>query len=658
MFYVISGWTFSGGSRGPARIDPFAYGEDKQSIHWGRTMINLHARPWARIVFALFIVAGFLPVATQPAPMPLAPTPADVEGRGPASGSKASQLDTPWPTVGWTWSSPEEQGMDSALLTQASSYIELNCPTRFSLLVARHGRLVFEEYYQGSDLNQANNIKSISKSILSVLTGIALEEGLLTGVDQKLDEFFPEYFRPVDDPRKHDITLEHLLTMTAGFEWEENSAIAQRCFESQDWHRFIIESPLTDTPGEIFNYNTALTHLLSGIFTKVSGTTTLDFAASRLFSPLGMTCVRWSQDPRGCYFGGSEVWLTARDLATFGLLFLRQGRWEDQQIVSEQWLRDSSRLRVRTGTAGWGFGDYGYLWWKKTISGYPVTQCSGYGGQYIFLVPDLDLIMVTTARSDLYVPYQTYMDPYDVLARYVLPAVKADAPEIEPGGVVHAPDHGTRLAPGVFARVSGHNFSLVETTWDDAMPADGRLPEGIGGVRVSMGGRMAYPSRVRDDEVQFLIPTDLAAGRYTVRVQTPQGSAYQEVEVAEYAPALYTTLRNGRNWASLEPTRPGTVIDLKASGLGPSVPPAPAGAVLDHALPLAGTPEVLVAGRPAPVLSAELASAGIWRVTIRVPPDVPPGHAAVQLRAGGVLSQAEAWLEIASRPRSRRFRWR
>ncbi len=545
--------------------------------------------------------------------------------------------------------------MDSARLEQASEYIDHSCPTRLSLLVVRNGRLVFERYYHGSYPSQANNIKSMSKSILSVLTGVALDEGLLTGVDQKLDEFFPEYFRPEDDPRKHDVTLEHLLTMTAGFEWVENGAIAGRCFSSPDWHRFTIESQLTSNPGEVFNYNTALTHLLSGILTKVSGTTTRDFATSRLFDPLGMTCVWWSRDPRGYYFGGSEVWLTPRDLAKFALLFLREGRWDDRRIVSDQWLQEASRLRVRTGAAGWGFGDYGYLFWTKNLGGYPTTLCSGYGGQNIFLIPDLDLAVVTTARSDYpNVPYAYYMDPYSILTTYILPAVKVGLPEIDPVGVAHLPDHGARLARGAFASVSGHQFSLVESTWDDAVAVDGGLPEGIGGVRVFLNGRAAYPSLVKNDEIHFLVPPDLPAGRYTLEIRTPQGRAYQEVEVADYAPALYTSRRGGRSLANLRSVRPGAIVDLTASGLGPSVPPAPVGAVLDEPRPVAETPDVLVGGRPAQVVLAELASAGIWRLRIRVPDDVPLGPALVQVGAGGVLSQADAFLEINTRPHVRR----
>ena len=168
--------------------------------------------------------------------------------------------------------------MDSARLEQASQIIEQDSPTRFSLLVIKNGRLVFERYYRNSRATDANNIKSMSKSILSILTGIALDEGLPRSTDQKLHEFFPEYFRPGGDPRKLEVTLAHLLTVTAGFEWGENTEISERCFSSGDWHRFVIESPLTSAPGEVFNYSTGFTHLVSGVLTRASGMSTSAFA--------------------------------------------------------------------------------------------------------------------------------------------------------------------------------------------------------------------------------------------------------------------------------------------------------------------------------------------------------------------------------------------
>jgi uncharacterized protein (TIGR03437 family) len=535
--------------------------------------------------------------------------------------------------------------MDSARLEQAAQFIESNSPTRFSLLVFRNGRLVFERYFHGSQATDSNNIKSVSKSVLSILAGIAIQEGLLRGTDQKLYEFYSEYFLAGDDPRKLDITIAHLMTMTAGFLQVETGALSTQWHNSPNRNQFVIQLPLDSTPGEMFNYSTGLSHLLSGILTKATGTGTLDFANSRLFGPLGVTCTRWDRDPTGIYIGGSEVWLTARDLAKIGLLVLRNGRWEDRTIVSEEWLRTSTRLRVRTPTI---FGDYAYFWWKDTIGGYPTTIGMGYGGQYMFLVPDLDLIMVTSARSDFSpMPDSVYLQPYDILGNFVLPAVQAGAHQINQGGVVNAADYSSRLAAGSFASAFGGNFSLVRANWDYAMPADGRLPEAIGGVQVFLGGRTAHAGYVSGDQINFLVPPDLPPGHYWLAVVTPQGTAVQYVDVAALAPALFMFERNGMQLAAPEPVRAGDFVALWASGLGPSEPAAVAGRVLDHPLPLVNTPEVLVAGRPAEVVYAALAMAGVWQVNIHVPEGIPPGLAGVQLRAGGATTVREVMLEIA-----------
>jgi CubicO group peptidase (beta-lactamase class C family) len=339
----------------------------------------------------------------------------------------------PWPTRGWAIATPESQGLDSARLDQASACIASFNPTRYSLLVIRNGYLVYERYYRGSNAAQTNNIKSMSKRILSVLTGIALQEGRLRGLDQKLSEFYPEYFGPNLDARKRDITLKHILTMSAGFQWAENTSNSDRLWASRNWLQTMIEWPMATVPGVVFNYNTGLTHLLSGILTRVSGASTLAYANSRLFGPLGISCNRWTQDPMGIYFGGSEVWLTARDLAKFGYLALRNGRWEDREIVPEPWLRESSRIQVRNGM-GWPMGDYGYLWWSKPQQGYPVILASGYGGQHVLLVPDLDLMVVTTSDSTIANEHtNVYTQLFDVLWSYIIPAVTGPAPPSQQG---------------------------------------------------------------------------------------------------------------------------------------------------------------------------------------------------------------------------------
>jgi len=544
----------------------------------------------------------------------------------------------PWPTVTWPTASPESQGLDTAKLEQASAYITANCPTHYSLLVVRNGYLVFERYYHGSYAAQSNNIKSMSKSVLSVLTGIAIQEGRIQGLDHKLSEFYPEYFHPGLDPRKERITLEHIMTMTAGFQFDEFGDSADKLFSSRNWFQTLIEYPMSSEPGAVFNYNTGLTHLLSGILTKVSGMSTLAYANSRLFGPLGMTCTRWTQDPMGIYFGGSEVWFTARDLAKFGLLMLRNGQWDNREIVNAAWLRGSARIHARN-LMGWPMGDYGYLWWSKPQQGYPVTLASGYGGQYVFLVPDLDLMVVTSADPNIPTSNKVvYSQPFDFLSQYILPAVRGPAPSAEVNSVVQAADYSATVAPGSFATMFGSGLSLVERTWDDAMPTDGRLPTSVGGVRVTFGGESAAVSYAGPNQVNFLIPPSVAPGKQSVAIQTARGTAWGIVETAVVAPA----------WFQVPPKklRPGDVVEMYASGLGPTVPDTPAGMALTVPLPLAELPEVRVAGQAATVEWAGLVYAGVYQLNVRVPAGTPAGMAPVQLRAGGRTASTDASLEI------------
>lgn len=553
----------------------------------------------------------------------------------------------PWPTYGWSTADPAAHGLDPARLEEACQHIARNCPTRFSLLVVRNGYLVLERYFNGSGAAQANNIKSMSKSILAVLTGMAIEEGRIRGVEQKLADFYPEYFHENLDPRKFDITLEHLLTMRAGFEWAENTAISDRMWLSSDWHRHIIDSPLTDNPGEVWNYNTGLSHLVSGILTTVSGISTRAYAESRLFGPLGMTCHRWSQDPRGYYFGGSEVWLTARDLARFGLLALRRGRWEDRQLVSEQWMAESMRMRCATTSFHSAFPDrdYGYHWWGINLSGHPAIEASGYGGQNIFLFPDLDLMVVTTARSDIpLTSWVPYTEPYDFINRFILPAVTREPPAM--AAVVNAADYTDRLAAGSFASLFGSGLAVSESDWGYAVAADGRLPVGIGGVRIWIGSRPAHPSYAGPGQVNFLVPPDLGAGRHPMLLMTPRGHVTGEVEIHTAAPAWFLFTRDGRPLACPRPVRPGEVIELYASGLGASDPPARAGMALAAPAPLPRLPEVLVSGREAVVWWAGQIYAGVYQINVAVPHETPAGDAAVTLRFDGETAPHDAVVEV------------
>ena len=243
-------------------------------------------------------------------------------GRGdspdPVSRPPVERNSTPLQT-----SAPEAQAVDSRKLEAAYRHAETLQPL-LSLLVLRKNALVGEAYLHGAGQDTAYNIKSVSKSILSALTGIALREGFVKGLEQPISEFFPEYFEPPPeyegwtkmraetDSFKRRVTLRHLLDHTSGYGWKENELILTAWIWSSDYVRFFLELPFVDEPDKKFIYNTGGTHALSALLARTSGMTTLEFADRYLFAPTGMEVRRWDRSPEGNYIGGAEMHFTAR----------------------------------------------------------------------------------------------------------------------------------------------------------------------------------------------------------------------------------------------------------------------------------------------------------------------------------------------------------
>ncbi len=318
--------------------------------------------------------------------------------------------------------------MDSTVLAKIDRYVADAFPTLLSVLIVRHGSPVFEHYYQGCCAGDSVNVKSVTKSIVSALVGIALHEHSLTSLDQRLMEFFPQDFPTGADPRKREITLRHLLTLRSGLSWVESSAESlPALFASNNWVRHGLSLPLVYAPGEVFVYSTLDAHLLSAVLTQVTGISTLEFANRYLFGPLGSTVTKWATDPQGNPIGGSELYLTPRDMAKVGYLYLRQGRWEDTQLIPEEYLEASTRTQVFPGDSAVISDTYGYLWWVSTVGPYASYYAIGYGGQTIYVIPDLDIVLVTTARWNvpavLGAGPRTFSLARDLAEQFVLPAV-------------------------------------------------------------------------------------------------------------------------------------------------------------------------------------------------------------------------------------------
>jgi CubicO group peptidase (beta-lactamase class C family) len=333
-----------------------------------------------------------------------------------------------WPTAGWRTAAPAEQGVDPAVLDDLDAIVPAGYPSVRSVLVVRHGYLVVERYRLGIDAGDGHDVRSVTKSFVSALVGIALKERRLQGLDQTVEELLADHLPATADPRLRRATVEQLLTMTSGLAGDDSSLggddrIWERMAQSPDWVRHILGRRLDRAPGEDAAYSSATSHLLSAIVADTTGQSTLAFARAKLFGPLGIAAdnaleqtvsrwpptpaelaayeratVAWPRDPQGYHFGGGGLRLPARDLAKFGYLYLNRGRWGGTQVVPADYVAASTR--PQSYPSG-GLGDYGYQWWvTHQTAGHDGFRAQGYGGQVIQVIPDLDLVVVITSDPD------------------------------------------------------------------------------------------------------------------------------------------------------------------------------------------------------------------------------------------------------------------
>jgi CubicO group peptidase (beta-lactamase class C family) len=350
-----------------------------------------------------------------------------------------------WPTAGWRTAAPAEQGMDPAVLDDLDTMVPASYPNVRSLLVVRHGYLVYERYWRGVTAGDGRNSFSVTKSVVSALVGIALRDQQLEGLDQTVEELLADHLPADADPRLRRVTVEQLLTMTSGLAGDDAlpgglDGISDRMAQSRDWVRHILGRRLETTPGARFAYSSASSHLLSAIVADTSGQSPLAFARAELFGPLGIAAddalepeirdwplapaewgayerapVAWPKDPQGYHFGGGYLKLPARDLAKLGYLYLNGGRWDGTQVVPADYVAASTR--PQSDPSG-GSGGYGYQWWVTNETGHDSFRAEGFGGQVIQVIPDLDLVVVIT--SD---PSQGRQNPADLVGAVIVSAV-------------------------------------------------------------------------------------------------------------------------------------------------------------------------------------------------------------------------------------------
>lgn len=334
-----------------------------------------------------------------------------------------------WPTRGWPTSTPEAEGLDKAVLDRFDAELSRGGQGYVDgMLVIRHGRVVYEKayrhdydalfatvadrkpgmynyydpawhpWYQRGDLH---TLQSVSKSVTSALIGIAIGRGEIPGVTAKALPYFDGY-KVADDPRRSRWTLADLLTMTAGIQWDEDSVpytdptnSCARMEASRDWVQFVLSEPMAADPGTTFVYSSGVTELLAAVLKKATGKHADEYAALHLFGPLGIEHSYWKRTPTSQPDTEGGLYLTARDLAKLGTLFSHDGVWDGRRILPAGWAADSTKPRVPLA-AGKPL-QYGYQWWTLPAPARPEHFAAiGYGGQYLLVVPSLDLIAVFT----------------------------------------------------------------------------------------------------------------------------------------------------------------------------------------------------------------------------------------------------------------------
>ena len=294
-----------------------------------------------------------------------------------------------------------------------------------SLIIIHNDSLALEEYFMGWTRHMRHYLASATKSITSSLIGIAIDQGKIGGVDEKLLNFFSEYDDIANlDKRKESITLKHVLTMSAGFTWEQHpDEDLADMKESKDWIKFMLDFPMSDDPGTKFWYNNGTSHLPSGIITNKTGQSAAELAEESLFNPLGITNWEWESDPKGNTAGGWGLYLHPANMAIFGYLFLKNGFLNGVQIISDDWVKESTAKQIEAidPVTDQHTQDYGYLWWKTfTTPTFNMFYAVGFGGQFIFVIPNMNMVVVMTAEN-AFEDFGTF--GLNILLGYIVPAV-------------------------------------------------------------------------------------------------------------------------------------------------------------------------------------------------------------------------------------------
>ena len=473
-----------------------------------------------------------------------------------------------WPTHGWRESSPEAQGMDSRTLAKALDYVREHGVTIHGLLIVRNGRVVLDASFFPYGATDRHDLASVTKSVTATLIGIAIRKRQLASVHQPVLSLFSPRSVANTDPRKKQLTIENFLTMSSGIscEWKPDETTLEEMQHSTDWIQFVLDRPMAAQPGRVFAYCSPGMHLLSGVISRVTGSSALEFARRELFRPLGIRDAEWPADSHGISHGWGDLHLHPRDMAKLGLLWLNGGRWEGKQIVPADYMESASK--AHSWGTGWAAGrGYGYGFWVDTSKTPSTFGATGRGGQRIRVERDKNLIVVLVGSFDV-----------STISHFISEAIKSDhaLPEDAEGNALlnaaiaaaartpkpHPPSALPSLADGVSGRV----FSLEDNplglkalslSFHSSAEAtlhfefrNGRVEEralGLDGVpRVSPGGRFGLPVALAgawEGESTFTFDYDEVANINRYHYRLTFAGRQLNVEVKEQTGLVHTQFK-------------------------------------------------------------------------------------------------------------------
>ncbi len=318
-----------------------------------------------------------------------------------------------YPSTTWRTSTPEAQGIDSGHLVRMLDYIQSYDINFHSIIIIRHGYIVMEAYAEPFGKNVIHTLNSCTKSVVSSLIGIALREGYIKSIDQRVVDIFSNQNIKNMDDNKRQITIEHLLTMSSGINQPDvDGHPPENYFKASKWNQYYLDLPMATQPGKLFAYDSSGVNLLMAILQKTSGMKNSDFADKFLFKPIGITNYYWRTDPQGDYLGGFGLALTPMDMARFGYLYLKKGNWNGKQIIPADWVEISMSNNIDTSMCPFAISTnkgYGFLWWGLQFGGFTAM---GAGGQFIMVMPENDMVVVVTSGF----PPQDFQTPLIYLA--------------------------------------------------------------------------------------------------------------------------------------------------------------------------------------------------------------------------------------------------